>query len=304
MKVVVTGGAGFIGGRLAASLPADEVHVIDDLSLGRASNVPESATFHRGSILDRALLREVFKGARRVYHLAALPSVPGSVDDPDGSHRTNLSGTLEVLLAARDSGVEKVVFAASSSAYGNEPTIPKVETMRPHPESPYAVQKLAGEDYCRVFFKAYGLRTTALRFFNVYGPNQDPNGAYAAVIPKWIIAGLAGDPICVFGDGSKTRDFIFVDDVVEAMRLAGSSTVADGLVINVGNGHPTTLDDLARRIQALTGGRSDIVTMRERMGDVFHSHANVDLARKILDFTPSRNLEAGLAKTIAAFRRD
>lgn len=301
MKCVVTGGAGFIGSHLSEALLAmGEVVVIDDLSLGKRTNVPTGARLREGTILDRALLAEEFDGADYVFHEAALPSVPRSIEDPFASHQANVTGTLHVLMAARDAGVRKVVLAASSSAYGDSATLPKHELMVPLPKSPYAAAKLAAEMYARAFYDSYGLRTTSLRYFNVYGPRQDPRGAYAAVIPKFFAAALRGDPLVIHGDGSQSRDFTYVTDVVRANILAATSTNSDGAVINVGAGERTTISEIAKTIVALTGSRSRIEQGPARAGDIAHSLASLDRAATLLGYAPSVRIKEGLARCLAA----
>ncbi|MHB1261266.1 MAG: SDR family oxidoreductase [Thermoplasmatota archaeon] len=304
MKAVVTGGAGFIGSNLAERLLADghEVHVVDDLATGHARNVPRAATFHRASILDEAALTKAFAGAEVVWHQGALGSVPRSMKDPLASHEANLTGTLRVLDAARKADVRKVVYAASSSAYGDTPTLPKVESMPTRPLSPYAVTKLAGEQYAQVYFRAYGLRTTSLRYFNVYGPRQDPNGPYAAVIPKFILAAMRGDPLTIHGDGRQSRDFTFVADVVQANLLASQSGKGDGEVVNIGAGATTELNVLAGTILELVGSKSKIVHGPDRPGDIRDSLAGLDRARELLGYRPTTTVREGLAKTVAWFR--
>jgi UDP-glucose 4-epimerase len=305
MKALVTGGAGFIGSNLAERLLADghEVAIVDDLSTGHRRNLPAGASFHEGSILDAALLDAACLGAEVVFHQAALASVPRSIEDPVGTSQVNVLGTLQVLQAARRAGARKVVFAASSAAYGDEPTLPKVETMAPEPMSPYAVAKMAGEQYLRVFQSLYGLGTTSLRYFNVYGPRQDPNGAYAAVIPRFILAGLRGDPLTVHGNGLQSRDFVFVGDVVEANLLAARSTKADGHVINVGAGAGTDLNALARHVVQLTGGRSKVVHAPPRAGDVKDSLASLGRASELLGYAPKVAVAEGLRRTVDWFRQ-
>ncbi len=306
MKAVVTGGAGFIGSHIAERLLQDghEVHVVDDLSTGKKANLPAGAAFHQGSILDDGLLGAAFAGAEVVFHQAALASVPRSIEDPVATHEANATGTLRVLEAARRSGVRTVVYAASSSAYGDTPTLPKVETMLPDPRSPYAVSKLAGEMYCSAYFHVHGLRTTSLRYFNVYGPRQDPNGAYAAVVPKFILAALRGDPLTIHGDGEQTRDFTYIEDVVEANLFAARSTRADGKVVNVGTGSRISVNDLAREIVRLTGGRSRVVHGPPRPGDVHDSLAGLERGRDALGYRPAVSFQQGLAKTVAWFGRN
>jgi nucleoside-diphosphate-sugar epimerase len=304
VKAVVTGGAGFIGSNLAERLLADghEVHVVDDLSTGHRGNVPAKAAFHHASILDDTALRRAFEGADVVWHQGAIGSVPRSMADPLGSHEPNLTGTLKVLEAARHAGVRKVVYAASSSAYGDTPTLPKAESMPAQPLSPYAVTKLASELYCQVYHRAYGLATTCLRYFNVYGPRQDPNGPYAAVVPKFILAALQGDPLTIHGDGRQSRDFTFVGDVVEANLLAARAGTADGEVVNIGAGGQTSLDELARLIVELAGSRSPVVHGPPRPGDIRDSLASLDRARELLGYRPRTSVREGLAATVAWFK--
>lgn len=300
----MTGGAGFIGSNLAERLLAEghEVHVVDDLSTGHRRNVPAKATFHHVSILDDAGLRRALAGAEVVWHEAALGSVPRSMADPLGSHGPNLTGTLKVLEAARHAGVRKVVYAASSSAYGDTPTLPKVESMPPQPLSPYAVTKLAGELYCQVYTRAYGLPTTSLRYFNVYGPRQDPEGPYAAVVPRFILAALRGEPLTVNGDGRQSRDFTFVGDVVEANLLAAQRGKGDGAVVNIGAGGQTELNELARLVVELAGSRSPIVHAPPRPGDIRDSLAGLAQARDLLGWRPRTPVREGLATTVEWFR--
>lgn len=300
MKSIVTGGAGFIGSHLAEALlqRGDEVHVIDDLSLGYEKNLPPGVTFHHGSILDRTLLADVLKDATFVFHQAALGSVPRSIQDPLRSNEVNVTGTLQVLDAARLARVEKVVFAASSSAYGDTPTLPKHEEMPNNPKSPYAVTKITGELYCRVFHEVYGLRTTALRYFNVYGPKQDPNGSYAAVIPRFVTAALDSRPLTIHGDGLQSRDFTFVADAVQANLLAAASTKADGNVVNVGAGAQTTVLELAQTIRDLAASDAPVVHEPRRAGDVAHSLADLRRARELLGYERRVQIPEGLRRTV------
>lgn len=304
MKAVVTGGAGFIGSHLAERLLQDghEVHVLDDLSLGRRANVPAQAVFHHGSVLDARRVGEALAGADAVFHEAALPSVPRSLEAPLASHEANATGTLQILEAARRLDVAKVVYAASSSAYGNTATLPKVEAMPAAPRSPYAAAKLAGEMYCAAYAAAYGVRTVCLRYFNVYGPRQDPEGAYAAVIPRFILAALQGRPLPIHGDGAQTRDFTYVADAVEANLLAWRAPAGDGQPINVGAGERTDLNTLAAHILRLTGSASPVVHGPARPGDVRDSLAGLDRARGLLGYRPRVRLSEGIAETVAWFR--
>ncbi len=303
MKVVVTGGAGFIGSNLAEELSNRyEVTVLDDLSTGRESNLSGlDVEFAQGSILDTELLARTFRDARFVFHEAALPSVQRSVEDPARSNLVNVNGTLNVLLAARDAGVKKVLFASSSSVYGDTPVLPKVETMTPAPMSPYAVTKLTDEHYCRVFTALYGLPTVALRYFNVFGPKQDPTSQYAAVIPNFITRILAGEPPVIHGDGRQTRDFTFVRDVVRANILAAESDAVG--VFNVACQKRIDLIELAGTIMNLVGTRVDPVHEAPRPGDVRDSLADISRAADAFGYAPAYTLNDGLKETIQWFAR-
>jgi len=302
-KVVVTGGAGFIGSNLAGELLKQfEVTVIDDLSTGRLENLEEildRVEFIRGSVTDLELLRDAFAGARAIFHQGAVPSVQRSVDDPLATNQANLDGTLNVLVAARDCGAKKVVYASSSSVYGDTPTLPKREDMIPNPKSPYAVSKLAGEYYARVFSELYGSRTASLRYFNVFGPRQDPKSEYAAVIPRFVARLLEGKPPVIFGDGEQTRDFTFVKDVVKANILAMESD-AQG-TFNIACGRRTSLNELADRIMAILGMNLHPVYDAPRPGDIRDSLADISAARKRLGYEPEFDLEAGLQETVRWF---
>jgi nucleoside-diphosphate-sugar epimerase len=235
---------------------------------------------------------------RYVFHEAALPSVPRSLLDPVGCHESNATGTLNLLLAARDAGVKRVVYAGSSSAYGNAPTLPKVETMPPAPLSPYAVSKIAGEHYCLVFFRAFGLETVVLRYFNVFGPRQDPTSQYAAVVPRFLRAYLDGEPPVIYGDGQQSRDFTYVDNVVEANLLAAEAPGAAGEVINVACGERVTLVELCRQLQQLTACHVAPRFDSERRGDVKHSLASIEKARVLLGYAPGVGLAEGLRRLV------
>ncbi len=302
-KAAVTGGAGFIGSHLAELLAERGYHVIilDDLSSGKMANVEPllkktHLEFARGSITDLPLLQHLFKGVDHVFHLAAIPSVPGSIENPLASHEANITGTLNVLLAARDCGVKKVVFASSCAVYGDTPVVPVTEDTIPKPNSPYAVTKLASEYYCEVFRKIYGLSTVCLRYFNVYGSRQGPDSLYAAVIPKFIQMISEGKPPVIYGDGEQSRDFIFVRDVVAANLLAAESTAAG--IFNIGTGEKVTLNQLARIILKIMH-RGDIkpVYEKERAGDIKHSLADISKARTF-GYKPEYTLETGLSKTL------
>ena len=306
-KVIVTGGAGFIGSHLVQELlkHGHQVIILDNLSTGRLSNIEfllddKNVAFVRGSLNNLPLLRRLFSGTDFVFHQAAVPSVPRSIKDPRTSHRANATGTLNVLLAARDNGVKKVVFASSSSVYGDTPTLPKVEDMAPNPQSPYAVTKLAAENYCRVFEQVYGLKTVCLRYFNVYGPRQDPGSPYAAVIPLFINSALDEKSPVIFGDGEQTRDFTFVKDVVTANILAAESPATG--IFNVGSGSRVTINHLAELINKIVGDSKIKVVHREvRPGDILHSLADISRA-ETFGFRPRYTLEEGLREVVEYLR--
>jgi nucleoside-diphosphate-sugar epimerase len=304
MNVVVTGGAGFIGSNLVEELlKKHDVTVIDNLSTGRIENLDhiiDEINFIEGSITDLDLLEEVFSGSDTVFHQAAIPSVQRSVDNPVASSEANIDGTLKVLLAARDCDVRKLVYASSSSAYGNTPVLPKREDMKPNPMSPYAVSKLAGEYYCRVFSELYGLKTVCLRYFNVYGPRQDPLSQYAAVIPRFITRILAREPPVIYGDGKQTRDFTYVKDVVKANKLAMQSE-AEG-VFNIACGKRVSLNELASKIMTITGIRIDPIYEEPRSGDVRDSLADITSAEEKIGYKSEYNLNLGLEGTIKWFQ--
>jgi len=305
-KLVVTGGAGFIGSHLAEELARRGYYVVilDDLSTGRIENIElllkkKDVEFIEGSITDLPLLRRLCQDADYMFHQAAIPSVVRSMENPQLTHEVNVTGTLNVLLAARDNGVKKVVYASSSSVYGDTPVLPKSEDMAPNPRSPYAVTKLAGEYYCRVFQEAYGLSTVCLRYFNIYGPRQDPNSQYAAVIPSFIKKASGKSPPVIFGDGEQTRDFTFVKDAVEANILAAESNATD--MFNVGRSESTTINQLAQLIIKLTGNNVEPIHVKPRPGDVRHSLADISKA-KTLGYNPKYSLEEGLRETIRGFQ--
>ena len=306
-KIVVTGGAGFIGSALARALVArgDDVSVLDNFSTGKRENLQDLAgqlAVVEGDILDAALLDRVFAGADVVFHEAAIPSVPRSLAAPLPSHNANATGTLNVLEAARRCQVRRVVYAGSSSAYGEPPSLPVVETMAPAPLSPYAVSKLAGEHYLRVYARVFGVQTVTLRYFNVFGPRQDPNSQYAAVIPRFITAALDGRSPTVYGDGEQSRDFCFIDNVVEANLRAADAKGASGKVFNIACGTGTSLN----RVLALLGEalHRPIAAHNEpgRAGDVRHSLADISQAKTVLGYTAAVNFVAGLGKTLAWFQ--
>ena len=307
---LVTGGAGFIGSHLVEELVrrGRTVRVLDNLSTGHRGNlaaVADRIDFVEGDILDPATVRAAMHGVRRVFHQAALRSVPRSVDDPQSSNRVNVEGTLNVLVAARDAGVERVVYASSSSAYGRTDVLPLTETMAPQPVSPYAVSKLAGEYYCQVFTRVYGLATVGLRYFNVFGPRQDPASQYAAVVPRFIAAAFRGESLEIHGDGLQSRDFTYVGNVVAANCLAAESDRAAGEAFNVACGNQHTLMDIVERLRGLNGPYGAPLRWHhtpDRAGDVRHTRADITKARRLLGYEPLTDFDEGLAITIASMR--
>jgi len=302
-SALVTGGAGFIGSHLVDGLLADgwQVRLLDDFSSGREANIAHlngSAELLRGDLRDRALLARAVEGVEVVFHHGAVPSVPRSVAEPERTHSVNATGTLGVLEASRAAGVKRVVFASSSSAYGDTPVLPKVETLPPCPLSPYALQKYTGERYCQLYHRLYGLETVALRYFNVYGPRQNPESEYAAVIPRFATACLAGQAAVVFGDGEQTRDFTFVADAVAANLLAADAPLAPGEVVNVAGGRRISLNELLGEIRGLTGATLPPRHEPARPGDVRDSLADLGRARELLGYAPRVDLRTGLARTI------
>ena len=304
---LVTGAAGFIGSNIVEELVrrGERVRALDNLSTGKRSNIEPflgNIDFVEGDITDSSVVAEAMQGVDYVLHQAALPSVPRSVADPLLSHEINATGTLKVLLAARDAGVKRLVFASSSSVYGDSPTMPKHEGMPTQPRSPYAVNKLAGEEYTRIFASLYGLPTVALRYFNVFGPRQDPHSAYAAVIPAFIAAMLGNRQPTIYGDGTQTRDFTYVSNVVHANLLACESSSADGMALNVACGESFSLLDLVKHINNLLGTNVEPLFEPERKGDVKHSLAAIDQARERLGYAPQLSFEEGLARTVSYMR--
>jgi UDP-glucose 4-epimerase len=302
MNVLVTGGAGFVGSHLAERLAGlgHRVRVLDDFATGSRQNLHSflgEIELIEDSILNPAALSRAMAGIEVVFHEAAIPSVPRSVRDPARSNEVNVTGTLNVLLAARDAEVRRLVYASSSSAYGAAPGAARTETMPTQPMSPYAVAKLAGEHYCQVFERVYGLETVCLRYFNVFGPRQDPASEYAAVIPRFMIALLEGRPLTIFGDGQQSRDFTYVGNVVAANLLAMTAPNASGEVFNIGCGQQTSLNELARRLGQLAGIKPALEYLPARSGEVLHSLADISKARAILGYEPAIPLELGLQRT-------
>ena len=306
-KVVVTGGAGFIGSNLAQELSKEnQVTVFDDLSTGYLENIENlinsrDIIFVKGSITDMDILQKLFEDVDYIFHQAAIPSVPRSVKDPISSNFTNVNGTLNVLVAARDNNVKKLVYASSSSAYGDTPVLPKREDMKPCPLSPYAISKLAAEYYCQVFSDVYNMATASLRYFNVFGPRQDPSSEYAAVIPKFIGSILNDKSPIVYGDGEQTRDFTFVDDVVNANILAAES-MSTG-VFNIAGGKRISINDLAGLIMEILDKDLDITHIEPQPGDIKHSLADISKAREQIKYMPKFNVKDGLKETVKWFQQ-
>lgn len=298
--VLVTGGAGFVGSSLVRRLLArgDEVRVLDDLSTGRRENVPAEAELIEADLRDADAVRNAVRGCELVFHQGALPSVPRSFADPHTSAAIIIEGTLNVLLAARDEGVRRVVLASSSSVYGNGGTLPRAESARPAPMSPYAVAKLAAEGFCSTYSREGVVETVTLRYFNVFGPGQDPDSAYAAVIPRFITAAGAGAPLTIYGDGLQSRDFTYVEDTVVANLLAAEATEVDGAVLNVSGGAPRTVLDVANAVGAQLGRGLLIEHLPTRAGDVRDSWADLSESKRLLGYEPKTSLEEGLAATI------
>jgi nucleoside-diphosphate-sugar epimerase len=301
---LVTGGAGFIGSHIAAALAGAGagVRVLDDLSTGYAENlegIGGDVEFVRGGLTDEDALGRALEGVEVVFHEAAIPSVPRSVETPEVTHEACVNGTFALLTAARRAGVRRVVYAASSSAYGDQPTLPKTEEMRPEPLSPYAAAKLVGEYYCQVWTRVYGFETVCLRYFNVFGPRQDPSSQYSGVISRFISALASGKRPVIYGDGEQSRDFTYVSNVVEGNLRAAESARAVGRVINLATGRRTTLNELLDVLKKITGRTEVEAEYRDpRVGDVRHSLADVTRARDLLGFEPQVGLEEGLRKTL------
>lgn len=302
--VLVTGGAGFIGSHIAATLQESgaRIRIIDNLVTGHMANLEEiggSIDFIEASVSDEGAVRRALEDVEVVFHEAALPSVPRSVADPKETHTACVDGTFNLLQAARERGVRRFVYAASSSAYGDQPTLPKHEDMRPEPLSPYAVAKLVGEYYCQVFYRVYGLETLSLRYFNVFGPRQDPSSQYSGVISRFISDLMRGERPTIYGDGEQTRDFTYIANVVAANLSAAETTKGIGEVMNVANGEKVSLNELLTILKKLTG-REDLEADYKdvRAGDVKHSQADNQRAIEFLDYKTLVGLEEGLSQTI------
>jgi nucleoside-diphosphate-sugar epimerase len=308
-KALVTGGAGFIGSNLAEALlkQGHRVRVLDNFSTGKRENLLFDKEYHsleiiEGDIRDPGICQRAMKDIEYVYHQAALPSVQRSVEDPFTSNSVNVEGTLNILLAAREARVKRFIYASSSSVYGDTPTLPKREDMPSNPLSPYALQKYIGEQYGRLFFQLYGLETISLRYFNVFGPKQDPNSIYSAVIPKFIDALLQGRPPIIYGDGEQSRDFTFIENVVQADLLAMSAEHLHGEAVNIACGERTSLNRLLDDLKGILGSTLSPVYQEPRPGDVRHSLADIRKGKDILNYMPAVGLKIGLRKTVEFFR--
>ena len=307
MRYLVTGGAGFIGSNTVDELVrrGHSVVVLDDLSSGKEENLAEirnKITIIKGSITDIEIVRKAMHEAEYVLHLAARTSVPRSVKDPIETNKINIDGTLNVLVAAKEMKVKRVVFAASSAAYGETPTLPKIETMEPQPVSPYGVTKYVGELYCQTFGRCYGLENVALRYFNIFGPRQDPSSPYSGVLAKFCTAFLEDTQPVVFGDGQQTRDFTYVDNALQANLLACEAPNVSGKVFNVGVGGRVSLNEVLRELRKITGKNLETKYEPPRDGDIRDSQAEISQAREFLGYQPNVTFEEGLARTFEWYR--
>jgi nucleoside-diphosphate-sugar epimerase len=307
MKCLVTGGAGFIGSNLVRALldRGDEVRVLDNFSTGKRENLgpfENRIQLIEGDIRSYHIVHEAVSDINVIFHQAALPSVPRSINDPITTNQVNVEGTLNLLDAAKDAGVRRLVYASSSSIYGSNPALPKQEDMTPLPISPYAVAKMAGEKYCQAFAWTYGLETVCLRYFNVFGLGQDPKSQYSAVIPLFITAFLDGGRVTVHGDGEQSRDFSYVDNVVHANLLAAEADGASGEVFNVACGERTSLNQILEHLRVITGLDVEVENVQDRAGDVKHSLADIGKAASILDYRPGVSVEDGLRRSVAWYR--
>ena len=307
MHCLVTGGAGFIGANLIKALVAagHSVRVLDNFSTGKRERLRPfdcRVDLVEGDLRSYHIVREAVTDVEVVFHQGALPSVPRSINDPITTNQVNVDGTLNILDAAKAAGVRRVIYASSSSIYGENPVLPKQEDMTPMPISPYAVAKLAGEKYCQAFTRSYGLETVALRYFNVFGPGQDPKSQYAAVMPLFITAFLDGGKITLFGDGEQSRDFTFVENVVQANILAADAPDASGQVLNVACGARTSLNEIIDHLRSVTGLDVEVEYEPNRPGDVMHSQADVGKASSILGYSPSVSVKEGLELSVAWYR--
>lgn len=309
-KYLVTGGAGFIGSNIVKKLleNGENVRVLDNLSTGKTENIKpylDKIEFINGDFTDLEIAKNAVKGIDYVLHQGAIPSVPRSIDDPIKTNNSNILGTLNMLIASRDAGVKRFVYASSSSAYGDSPIMPKVESMNVAPKSPYAIQKLTAEQYCQIFHKIYGLETVCLRYFNVFGPNQDPESVYSAVIPLFIKKIIKGGSPIIYGDGNTSRDFTYVDNNVDAnLKACSAPKECAGEVINIACGYEMSLNELVEKINKFLKTKVKPVYKEERKGDVKHSLADISKAKKFLGYKPVVNFDDGLEKTIEFYRKN
>ena len=304
---LVTGGAGFIGSNIVEELvkKGEKIRILDDFSTGKRENIvgfKDSIELIEGDLRNWEIVKRAMEGVDFVLHQGALPSVERSIEDPLTTTKVNILGTLNVLLAARKVKVKRVVYASSSSVYGDTPTLPKKEVMKTNPQSPYAVTKLIGEEYCRIYYSIYGLETVCLRYFNVFGPRQDPGSQYAAVIPKFITLMLKGKSPPIYGDGEQSRDFTFIDNVVKANLQACTAKEAPGEVFNIAYGKRVTINELVERLNKILQTRIEPTYQSPRKGDVRHSLADISQARKTLHYSPEIGFDEGLEKTVQGFR--
>ncbi len=299
-KILITGGAGFIGSNLAEELCNNNtVIIMDNLSTGKKRNIERlNVKFIKGSITDLNLLREICKKIDYVFHLAALPGVQRSIENPKLVHETNVTGTLNVLIAAKNSNIKKLVFSSSASVYGDTTIIPTTESVTPNPLSPYAITKLLGEHYCKVFYDLHNIPTVCVRYFNVYGPKQSPDDEYSAVIPKFISRVLQNKSPIIHGDGIQTRDFTYVKDVVDGTIMAAESEKTNGEVINIASGKRISIKELAEKIVSLVGNDVENLYVEPKKGDIKHSEADISKARILLGYRPTFTIEEGLLKVI------
>jgi nucleoside-diphosphate-sugar epimerase len=309
-KALVTGGAGFIGSHLAEALlmRGFGVRVLDDFSTGKRENLNfeneyPSLEIIEGDICNLGACREAMRSVDYVFHQAALPSVQRSIEDPHASNAINVGGTLNILLAASEEKVKRVIYASSSSIYGDTPLLPKHEDMSPHPLSPYALQKYVGEQYCRLFHQLYGLDTVSLRYFNVFGPRQDPNSLYSAVIPKFIHALMHDQPPTIFGDGEQSRDFTYIENVVQANLLAMSAERLRGEPINIACGKRISLNQLLSLLKDILGSARIPTYEEARKGDVRHSLADIRKGKELIHYAPIVDIKVGLEQTVEFFKK-
>lgn len=305
-RYIVTGGAGFIGSHIVEELVArgKEVTVVDDLSTGKEenlNNVKNDIRFIKADIRNFNKMEKLCRECDYILHQAALRSVPRSVDDPVSTNEVNITGTLQLLLAAKESGIKKFVYASSSSVYGDTEELPKIETMRPMPISPYAVSKLTGEHYCRAIAKTFGLRTVSLRYFNVFGPRQSPESKYAAVVPIFIKQAMEGQPLTIHGDGKQSRDFTYVKNVANANILAAESDIGSGEVLNAACNNRYSVLDVADTVQEELGKKCEYEYLPSRAGDVRHTQADITLAEELIGYKVEVDFKQGMKKTVESF---